>query len=123
MTQSEGAATKARSTDSSSAKSGGSSNQLPKIEHWIGGRLVAGKSGRSSSVFNPATGKATHSLSLADVSEVDAAVAAAKKAFPAWSRMGLTKRSTILFNFRELVNARKDDLARLVTREHGKVFS
>src|SRR5207249_2599016 len=55
--------------------------------------------------------------------EVDAAVAAAKKAFPAWSRTGLTKRTTILFKFRELVNARKDDLARLVTREHGKVFS
>jgi malonate-semialdehyde dehydrogenase (acetylating)/methylmalonate-semialdehyde dehydrogenase len=125
MTQIDGAATKSRtSTETGSTKSSGSADaQLPTIDHWIGGRIQKGKSGRSANVFNPATGKATHALSLADVSEVDAAVAAAKKAFPAWSRMGLTKRSTILFNFRELVNARKDDLARLVTREHGKVFS
>ena len=124
MTQSDGAATKTRSGAQSERTSGGTTGaSLPTIDHWIGGKIQKGKSGRSASVFNPATGKATHSLALADASEVDAAVAAAKKAFPAWSRMGLTKRSTILFNFRELVNARKDDLARLVTREHGKVFS
>ncbi len=126
MTQNEGAATMARPTsDTTNTRSSTTSadKQLPTIDHWIGGKLQKGKSGRSGQVFNPATGKATHDIPFADVSEVDAAVAAAAKAFPAWSKTGLTKRSTILFKFRELVNARRDDFARLITREHGKVFS
>ena len=126
MTQSEGAATKSRpaSDTTPAAQPHSSANaQLPTIDHWIGGKLQKGKSGRAGSVYNPATGKATHTISFADAGEVDAAVAAAKKAFPAWSRTGLTKRATILFKFRELINQHRDDMARLVTREHGKVFS
>jgi len=116
--------TRAQSDNRNDRSSGdGGAAQLPALDHWIGGKLHPGESGRWANVFNPATGKATHRIAFADGSEVDAAVAAAKKAFPGWSRTGLTKRSTILFNFRELVNAHRDDFARLITREHGKVFS
>jgi malonate-semialdehyde dehydrogenase (acetylating)/methylmalonate-semialdehyde dehydrogenase len=126
MTQSNGAATKTRPTSDTTAaqRSGGiAETQLPTIDHWINGKIQKGKSGRSANVYNPAAGKPSARISFADVSEVDAAVAAAKKAFAGWSRTGLTKRTTILFKFRELVSARKDDFARLITREHGKVFS
>jgi malonate-semialdehyde dehydrogenase (acetylating)/methylmalonate-semialdehyde dehydrogenase len=126
MTQDEASATIARSSSDTGSRSDtntGSSAQLPIIEHWINGKMQKGKSGRFGEVFNPATGKATSRISFADASEVDAAVAAATKAFAGWSRTGLTKRTTILFKFRELVNARKDDFARFITKEHGKVFS
>jgi malonate-semialdehyde dehydrogenase (acetylating)/methylmalonate-semialdehyde dehydrogenase len=93
------------------------------INHWIDGKAYEGASGRRADVFNPATGQVTGRVALADVSDVDAAVASAKEAFPGWRDTSLAKRVAVLFNFRELLNARKEDVAKLVTAEHGKVLS
>lgn len=93
------------------------------IGHFISGSVVDGTSGRSAAVFDPALGIETKRLALADASEVDKAVAAAKLAFPAWRDTSLAKRQAVIFNFRELLNERKGELAELITREHGKVLS
>lgn len=93
------------------------------IDHFIAGRIVAGTSGRSQDVFNPATGAVSGHTALANGMEVDAAVAAAKAAFPAWADTPPIRRARVLFKFLELLNHHKDDLARLITAEHGKVFT
>src|SRR5919201_385446 len=94
-----------------------------RISHWIGGRTVEGESGRSGPVYNPARGRQTGAVDFASADEVDRAVQAAKQAFPGWRATSLSKRSAILFRIRELVFERKDDIARILTAEHGKVFS
>ena len=86
-------------------------------------RNVAGESGRSGPVYNPAQGKQTGSVDFASAEEVDRAVQAAKAASPAWRAMSLSRKSAILFRIRELVFQHKDDIARILTTEHGKVFS
>ncbi|MGF6771522.1 malonate-semialdehyde dehydrogenase (acetylating)/methylmalonate-semialdehyde dehydrogenase [Paraburkholderia sp. GAS199] len=96
---------------------------VQQLGHYIGGAAVAASSGRFKDVFNPATGKVSGSVALASVEEVDAAVAAAKAAFPAWSETAPIKRARILFKFKELLNQHHDELAMLITREHGKVFT
>ena len=96
---------------------------MERINHWIGGKLVPGESGRRGPVFDPATGEQTHEVDLASAEEVDAAVAAAAEAFPAWRATSLSKRAEILFAIRELLEQRKPDLARIVTSQHGKVVS
>ncbi|ASL45821.1 Putative 3-oxopropanoate dehydrogenase [Burkholderia sp. AD24] len=96
---------------------------VQQLGHYIGGAPVAASSGRFKDVFNPATGKVTGSVALASVEEVDAAVQAAKAAFPAWSETAPLKRARILFRFKELLNQHHDELAMLITREHGKVFT
>jgi malonate-semialdehyde dehydrogenase (acetylating)/methylmalonate-semialdehyde dehydrogenase len=96
---------------------------MREIGQYIGGREQAGQSGRSSEVFNPATGVAEARVSLANAAEVDAAVAAAQAAFPEWSAAGPLKRARILFRFRELLGAHHDALAQAITREHGKVLA
>jgi len=93
------------------------------IGHWIGGTPRAGASGRSGPVFNPATGEQTATVAFASAAEVDAAVQAARDAWPAWSATGLGRRATILFRFRELVSEHADALARCIVREHGKVLA
>ncbi|NMM14705.1 MAG: CoA-acylating methylmalonate-semialdehyde dehydrogenase [Rhodoferax sp.] len=93
------------------------------IDHYIGGRVVAGTSGRAQDVFNPATGAVTGQVALANVAEVNAAVVAAQAAFPAWSDTPPIRRARVLFKFLELLNRNKDELARLITAEHGKVFT
>ena len=93
------------------------------IGHYIGGRLVAGTSGRTQDVFNPATGAVTGKVALASTAEVSVAVAAAQAAFPAWADTPPIRRARILFKFLELVNAHKDELAACITAEHGKVFT
>jgi malonate-semialdehyde dehydrogenase (acetylating) / methylmalonate-semialdehyde dehydrogenase len=93
------------------------------INHWIGGRSVAGTSGRTGPVYNPATGDQTGAVDLASVEEVDAAVAAAKEAFETWRRFSLAKRAELFFNIRELVHERREEVARILTSEHGKVLS
>jgi malonate-semialdehyde dehydrogenase (acetylating) / methylmalonate-semialdehyde dehydrogenase len=93
------------------------------IDHWIGGRLVAGRSGRHADVFNPATGEVTSHVALADSGEVAQAVAAAQAAFPAWADTPPIRRARVLFKFLELLNQRRDELARIITAEHGKVFT
>ncbi|PRY65853.1 malonate-semialdehyde dehydrogenase (acetylating)/methylmalonate-semialdehyde dehydrogenase [Glaciihabitans tibetensis] len=96
---------------------------LPIVQHWINGATAVSSSGRVGPVFNPALGEQTKSVALADAAEVDAAVAAAVAAFPAWRDMSITKRQQILFSFRELLNARKGELADILTSEHGKVLT
>ncbi|MER6170130.1 CoA-acylating methylmalonate-semialdehyde dehydrogenase [Streptosporangium sp. NPDC001681] len=95
---------------------------MKNVTHWINGALVEG-SGRTSEIFNPATGEVTGQVQLASVEEVDAAVAAAVAAWPAWRDASLVKRSQVLFRFRELMYAHRDELARLISAEHGKVHS
>ena len=93
------------------------------IHHFIGGQHVESTSDRRSDVFNPATGEVQARVGLASVAEVDAAVASAKAALAGWKNSSLATRTRVLFAFRELVNQHKDDIARLLTLEHGKVFS
>jgi malonate-semialdehyde dehydrogenase (acetylating)/methylmalonate-semialdehyde dehydrogenase len=96
---------------------------LKQINHWIGGRRVAGESGRKGPVYNPATGRQSGEVDFATVAEVDAAVQAAKAAFPAWRQMSLAKRAELFFRIRELVHERREEVARILTAEHGKVLS
>jgi malonate-semialdehyde dehydrogenase (acetylating) / methylmalonate-semialdehyde dehydrogenase len=93
------------------------------IEHFIGGSSTAGNSTRSSVVWNPATGAQQASVLLAEVSDVDRAVAAALAASDDWADSSLSRRTKILFAFREIVNARMDELAGIISDEHGKVLS
>jgi malonate-semialdehyde dehydrogenase (acetylating)/methylmalonate-semialdehyde dehydrogenase len=93
------------------------------IQHFINGRVVASESGRRQDVFNPATGAAVAQVALASVDEVNAAVAAARAAAPAWADTAPLKRARVLFKFRELIEQHHDALAAAITREHGKVFS
>ena len=91
------------------------------IGHWIGGQRVAGTSGRSGSIWNPATGALARQVDFASVGDVDRAVAAAAAAFPAWRALSLSRRTEILFRIRNLVDAHRGELAALLTAEHGKV--
>ncbi|WP_138511943.1 CoA-acylating methylmalonate-semialdehyde dehydrogenase [Rhodoferax bucti] len=98
-------------------------SQVTNIAHYIAGAHTAGTSGRSQPVTNPATGQVTGSVALANVAEVDAAVAAAQAAFPKWADTPPIRRARIMFNFLQLLNEHKDELARMITAEHGKVFT
>ncbi|MFP7761016.1 CoA-acylating methylmalonate-semialdehyde dehydrogenase [Marisediminicola sp. LYQ85] len=91
------------------------------VDHWVAGRAFAGESSRTSPVFNPATGVVSRDVRLATSGDVDAAVAAATAAFAGWSGASWAKRQQVLFAFRELLNARKDEVAAILTNEHGKV--
>ena len=96
---------------------------MPKtIPFFIGGHDVAGK-GRTAPVFNPATGEQTASVSLASTAEVNEAIAVAKKAFPAWASTPPLRRARILNKFLGILDARTDELAAVITSEHGKVLS
>src|SRR5438309_4866756 len=93
------------------------------ISHWIGGRLVTGESGRSGPVYNPATGRQTGEVDFATAEEVDRAVQAAKAAFATWRQVSLAKRAELFFAIRELLHERREEVAKLLTQEHGKVLS
>ena len=93
------------------------------IEHWIGGATAAGTSSRTAPVFNPATGEQQAQVVLAARADVDAAVASAKKAFETWGQSSLSQRTKVLFAFRELAVRRAQDLAEVISDEHGKVVS
>ena len=93
------------------------------IDHWINGSAVVSTSGRMSPVYNPALGVQQSRVGLASADEVDAAVAAAKAAFPAWRSTSLSKRAEVMFRFRELVVGHRDEIAELLSLEHGKVPS
>jgi malonate-semialdehyde dehydrogenase (acetylating)/methylmalonate-semialdehyde dehydrogenase len=93
------------------------------VTHWIGGKPATGESTRTGPVWNPATGEQQAEVLLASRADVDAAVQAAAAAFQTWSQSSLSNRTKILFNFRELVNARVQDLAEIISDEHGKVVS
>ncbi len=92
-----------------------------RIQHWIGGRPVEGTSGRRGPVYNPATGTLAREVDFASAEEVDAAVRAAKAAFPGWRSTSLSKRTDILFRIRNLVDQHREEIAALLTAEHGKV--
>ncbi len=96
---------------------------MERIGHYIGGKHVLGSSGRRGPVFDPATGEQTHEVDFADVSEVATAVEAAREAFPAWRATSLSRRAEIMFTIRELIEARKPELAKVLTLQHGKVLS
>ncbi|MEU6727839.1 CoA-acylating methylmalonate-semialdehyde dehydrogenase [Nonomuraea wenchangensis] len=96
---------------------------MKSVTHWINGAPAEGGSGRTAELFNPATGEVSGHVALADVADVDAAVAAAVAAFPAWRDASLVKRAQVLFRFRELMVAHRDELAALISAEHGKVHS
>lgn len=94
-----------------------------RITHWIDGRPWTGTAERSGEVYDPATGDVTATVDFATAADLDAAVGAARRAFQSWGRSTLTRRMQVLFAFRELLNAHKEDVAELITREHGKVLS
>jgi malonate-semialdehyde dehydrogenase (acetylating)/methylmalonate-semialdehyde dehydrogenase len=96
---------------------------MPTISHWLNNETFAGESSATAPVTNPATGEVTGEVSLASVADAQAVIDAAAAAFPAWRDTSLAKRTQILFNFRELLNSRKGELAALITAEHGKVLS
>ena len=98
-------------------------NNLPVVGHWIEGARFASSSGRIAPVFDPALGAQTKSVALANQAEIEAAIESAKAAFPAWRDTSLAKRQAIMFSFRELLNAKKGELAEIITSEHGKVLS
>ncbi|SNR74955.1 CoA-acylating methylmalonate-semialdehyde dehydrogenase [Actinomadura mexicana] len=93
------------------------------VTHWIGGKPFGGGSGRRGEIFEPASGRVAGTVDFAGPREVDAAVAAAKAAFPGWRDASLSQRAKVLFRFRELVDAHRGELARLISSEHGKVVS
>jgi len=93
------------------------------VGHFIEGRRVPGTGTRTQPIFNPATGKEARTLRLGDVADVDAAVAAAKKAFRGWSETPPIRRARVMLRFLELMNKHRDELAAIITAEHGKVFS
>jgi malonate-semialdehyde dehydrogenase (acetylating)/methylmalonate-semialdehyde dehydrogenase len=93
------------------------------ISHWIGGRPWDGAAERRGDIYNPATGQVTGTVDFASATVVGDAVAAAAKALPGWRSFSLAKRTTVLFAFRELINARRGELAELISSEHGKVTS
>jgi malonate-semialdehyde dehydrogenase (acetylating)/methylmalonate-semialdehyde dehydrogenase len=96
---------------------------IKRITHWIDGKPVPGESGRSGPVYNPATGEQTGAVDFATVEEVGRAVEAAKRAFPAWRSLSLSRRTELFFRIRALLDEHRDDIARFLTAEHGKVFS
>ncbi|TML12697.1 MAG: CoA-acylating methylmalonate-semialdehyde dehydrogenase, partial [Actinobacteria bacterium] len=97
--------------------------EVRRISHWIGGRPAPGASGRSGPVYNPALGVQTGEVDFAAAEEVSQAVAAAKEAFPAWREVSLSRRTELFFRIRELVHDRLDEIAAILTDEHGKVLS
>jgi malonate-semialdehyde dehydrogenase (acetylating)/methylmalonate-semialdehyde dehydrogenase len=103
----------------SSAAAGG----ISRISHYINGKRVAGASGREGPVYNPALGVQTGAVDFASSEEVDAAVAAAKAAFPGWRALSLSRRAEIMFRIRDVFDRNRKQLAALITAEHGKVLS
>ena len=94
-----------------------------QIQHFIGGKFVSGKSGRSAPVFNPATGEQPGTVPLASAAEVDEAVALARAALPAWAMTTPLRRARILNRFLRLLEEHHERIAAIITAEHGKVWS
>jgi len=93
---------------------------MKQILHWIDGSLVAGSSSRLGPVYNPATGEQTGEVAMAHGEDVDSAVRSAREAFESWGRSSLTQRQNIMFAFREILSARRQEMAETLTAEHGK---
>ena len=97
--------------------------ELKTIGHWIGGERVRGSSGRKGPVFNPATGEQTGEVDFASAEEIDRAVATARIGFSEWRTWSLSKRSELFFRIYDLFDEHREDLAKRLTAEHGKVLS
>jgi malonate-semialdehyde dehydrogenase (acetylating)/methylmalonate-semialdehyde dehydrogenase len=97
--------------------------EITRIPHWIGGRRVEGESGRSGPVYNPATGQQTGAVDFATPEELDRAVQAAREAFPRWRAMSLSRRTELMFRIRELMHQQREEIAKFLTAEHGKVLT
>jgi malonate-semialdehyde dehydrogenase (acetylating)/methylmalonate-semialdehyde dehydrogenase len=93
------------------------------IGHIIGGRAVPGSSGRHGDVYDPATGRVDKQVALASGAEVEAAVAAATEAFPAWAATPPARRARVMFRLKQLLEAHAEEIAALITAEHGKVLN
>ena len=100
-----------------------SDDALPLVGHWIGGRTLEGAGTRVGDVYDPATGRVARQVAFATAEDVDDAVAAAQAAFATWRATSLAERTRVLFRFRQLLDARADELAAVITSEHGKVLS
>ncbi|UNZ21451.1 CoA-acylating methylmalonate-semialdehyde dehydrogenase [Streptomyces sp. 891-h] len=96
---------------------------MTRVGHWVDNKAFPGTSGRAAAVTNPATGAVTREVALAHETDSRTVIESAAAAFPAWRDTSLAKRVAIVFRFRELLNQRKDELARIITAEHGKVLS
>jgi malonate-semialdehyde dehydrogenase (acetylating)/methylmalonate-semialdehyde dehydrogenase len=96
---------------------------VSELAHFVGGKRVAGQSGRFSDVFNPASGEITARVPLASAAELDIAVQAAKAAFPKWAQTPPLVRARVMFRYKELLEKNRDKLARLIGSEHGKVIA
>jgi malonate-semialdehyde dehydrogenase (acetylating)/methylmalonate-semialdehyde dehydrogenase len=96
---------------------------MKSISHWVNGSMLADKPERTGEIFNPATGVVSRNVAFADAATVDKIVNISEKAFEQWRHASLTKRTQVLFSFRELVNKNKEKIAALITAEHGKVLS
>ncbi|HSR55125.1 MAG TPA: CoA-acylating methylmalonate-semialdehyde dehydrogenase, partial [Alphaproteobacteria bacterium] len=94
-----------------------------ELHHFIGGKQVSGESGRSGDVFDPATGRVQARVPLAGAQEVNAAIAAAREAFPAWAATPPQRRARVMFKFKDLIERDADALATIVASEHGKVLA
>jgi malonate-semialdehyde dehydrogenase (acetylating)/methylmalonate-semialdehyde dehydrogenase len=94
---------------------------MKHVTHWIGGKPWSGSAARRGEIFDPAAGQVSGQVDFAAAGEVDAAVAAAKTAFPAWRDTSLARRTQVLFRFRELLVQARDELAKIISSEHGKV--
>jgi len=92
------------------------------VQHFVNGARVAGRSGRHSPIFNPATGEESGRVALANAAEMDAAVKAAEAAFPKWAATPPIQRARIMFRFKELIEKHMDELAAIITAEHGKTI-
>ena len=98
-------------------------NSQPIVDHFVGGAAFVGASSRMAPVYDPALGTVSKQVRLASTQDVSDAVAVAHAAFPAWRDMSLARRVAIVFKFRELLEAKKGELAEIITSEHGKVLS
>src|ERR671936_920554 len=97
--------------------------EVARISHWIAGQRVEGGSGRGGPVYNPALGVQTGEVDFASPEEIDAAVQAARRAFESWRTVSLSRRTELFFRIRKLVDEHREDIAKFLTAEHGKVLS
>jgi malonate-semialdehyde dehydrogenase (acetylating)/methylmalonate-semialdehyde dehydrogenase len=97
-------------------------SKLQQLGHYVDGKAVAGNSGRTAPVYNPALGVATSEVALASVAETRAAIASARAALPEWSDTPALRRARVMFRFRDLIEQHAGELAAIITREHGKVL-
>ncbi len=108
-----------------SGRAGAGGTEVPvEVGHWIGGAVAPPRGDpRYATLWNPATGRERGRVAMADAAEVDAAVQAAAKTFPAWAATPPVRRARVMFRFRELVETHLDELADVIVAEHGKIFS